>query len=155
MIKFKRIIFPTDFSPAEADALDYAISLALEHEATLLLVHVIEEMGFNSSFTLGSFPSISEYMQGSEEQARNELQRVISSQLKQQIEVQELLARGKPFVEIVRLAKEGKADLIVIPTHSNPGPKHSHLGPTSEHVVRLAPCPVLVVRHPEYRFIMP
>jgi nucleotide-binding universal stress UspA family protein len=40
-------------------------------------------------------------------------------------------------------------DLIVIPTRSKPDPKHTHLGSTAEHVVRLAPCPVLVVRHPD------
>ena len=47
MIKFKRILFPTDFSPAADHALDYAISLALEHESNLIIVHVIEDIGFN------------------------------------------------------------------------------------------------------------
>ncbi len=155
MIRFKRILFPTDFSSAAVHALDYAISLALEHEATLFLVHVIEEIGFNSPFTLSSFPSTLEYHHGMEERVKIELQKTISPQMKRQIEVQECLARGKPFVEIVRLAKEKKADLIVIPTHCKPGPKHTHLGSTSERVVRLAPCPVLVVRHPDFEFVMP
>jgi nucleotide-binding universal stress UspA family protein len=155
MIKFKRILFPTDFSPAASHALDYAISLALEHQARLHLVHVIEDIGFNSPFTLSSFPTRLEYQHGLEEHVRGELQKVISPQLKRQIEVEEHLIRGKPFVEIVRLAKEKKADLIVIPTHCKPGPKHTHLGTTSERVVRLAPCPVLVIRHPEYEFVLP
>ena len=149
MIKFKRILFPTDFSPAAVHALDYAISLALEHVATLVLVHVIEDIGFASPFTLSSFPVNLEYQHGMQEQARVELQKAVAAQLKRQIDVQERLPQGKPFVEIVRIAKEEAVDLIVIPTRSKPDPKHTHLGSTAEHVVRLAPCPVLVVRHPD------
>jgi nucleotide-binding universal stress UspA family protein len=155
MIKFKRILFPTDFSPAATHALDYAISLALEHEASIFLVHVIEEMGFNSPFTLTSFPATVEYHHGMEERVKVELQKVISPQLKRQIFVEEILVRGKPFVEIIRVARDKNADLIVIPTHCKPGPKHTHLGSTSERVVRLAPCAVLVIRHPEFEFVTP
>ena len=57
MIKFKRILFPTDFSPSAQHALDYAISLALEYESSIILGHVIEDISFNSSFTLSSFPT--------------------------------------------------------------------------------------------------
>jgi nucleotide-binding universal stress UspA family protein len=153
MIKFKRILFPTDFSPAAVHALDYAISLALEHEATLVLVHVIEDIGFASPFTLSSSPMNLEYQHGMEEKARATLQKAVAAQLKRQLEVQERLAQGKPFVEIVRIAKEEAVDLIVIPTRSKPDPKHTHLGSTAEHVVRLAPCPVLVVRHPDDQVI--
>jgi nucleotide-binding universal stress UspA family protein len=149
MIKFKRILFPTDFSPAAVHALDYAISLALEHEATLVLVHVIEDIGFASPFTLSSFPMNLEYQHGLEEQARGELHKAVAAQLRRQLEVEERLPQGKPFVEILRIAKEDAVDLIVIPTRSKPDPKHTHLGGTAEHVVRLAPCPVLVIRHPD------
>jgi nucleotide-binding universal stress UspA family protein len=155
MIKFKRILFPTDFSPAATHALDFAISLALQHEAVLFLVHVIEDIGFNSPFSLTSFPTTLEYQHGLEERAKSELQKVVPVQLRHQLEVKDQLANGKPFVEIVRLAKEDKADLIVISTHSKPGPKHTHLGSTSEHVLRSSPCAVLVVRHPDYQFVSP
>jgi nucleotide-binding universal stress UspA family protein len=153
MIKFKRILFPTDFSPAAAHAMDYAISLALEHEAILVLVHVIEDIGFASPFTLSSFPVNLEYQHGMDVQAKAELHKAVAPQLRRQLEIQERLAQGKPFVEIGRIAKEEEVDLIVIPTRSKPDPKHTHLGSTAEHVVRLAPCPVLVVRHPEDQII--
>jgi nucleotide-binding universal stress UspA family protein len=153
MIKFKRILFPTDFSTAAAHALDYAISLALEHESTLILVHVVEDIGFNSPFTLGSAPVTVEYRVGIEEKVRQEMHKVIAAQIKRQVKVDEVMAWGRPFVEIVRIAKDKEADLIVIPTHSKTGPKHTHLGSTSARVVNLAVCPVLVIRHPDYEFI--
>jgi nucleotide-binding universal stress UspA family protein len=155
MIKFKRILFPTDFSPSAQHALDYAISLALEYESSIILGHVIEDISFNSSFTLSSFPTSLEYHHGMEEKAKEELARVLSPQLKRQINVEEAVVRGRPFVEIIRLAKEKSADLIVMATHSQTGIRHSHLGSTAERVVRKAPCPVMVIRHPEYQFIMP
>jgi nucleotide-binding universal stress UspA family protein len=155
MIKFKRILFPTDFSPSAQHALDYAISLALEYESSIILAHVIEDISFYSSFALSSFPTSLEYHHGMEEKAKEELARVLSPQLKRQIDVEEVVARGRPFVEIIRLAKEKSADLIVMATHSQTGIRHSHLGSTAERVVRKAPCPVMVIRHPEYQFIMP
>ena len=155
MIKFKRILFPTDFSPSAQHALDYAISVALEYESSIILAHVIEDISFNSSFTLTSFPTSLGYHHGMEERAKDELTKAISPQLKRQINTEEVIARGKPFVEIIRLAKEKNADLIVMATHSQTGIRHSHLGSTSERVVRKAPCPVMVIRHPEYQFVMP
>ena len=70
MIKFRRILFPTDFSPSASHALDYAISLALEHESRIFLVHVIEDIGFNTPFTLSSFPTTLEYHHGMEEKVK-------------------------------------------------------------------------------------
>ena len=153
MIKFKRILFPTDFSSAAVHALDYAIALALQHDATLVLVHVIEDIGFASPFTLSSFPMTLEYQHGMEDTAKSHLHKAVSAQVRRQLEVREHLPQGKPFVEIMRIAKQEEVDLIVIPTRSKPDPKHVHLGATTEHVVRLAPCPVLVVRHPEDQVI--
>ena len=153
MIKFKKILFPTDFSTAANHALDYAISLALEHDSSLVLVHVVEDISFNSPFTLGSAPAKLDYRVGIESKLKDEMHKVVSPQLKRQVSVEEVMAWGRPYVEIVRVAKEKNADLIVIPTHSKPGPKHTHLGSTAARVVSLATCPVLVVRHPEYEFV--
>ena len=155
MIKFRRILFPTDFSPPAKYALDYAISLALEHEAKLFVLHVVEDFGFNSPFTLSSSPATLEYQHGQEAMAKVHLQKVVSPQLKRQLQVEEILVRGKPYVEIIKGAKESQADLIVIATHGKPDPKHIHLGSTAERVVRLALCPVLAVRDPDYVTVMP
>lgn len=155
MRNFKRILFPTDFSSAAAHALSVAISLALEHEGILFLVHVIEEEQFSSPYSFGSRPVKVEHGYGIEDRAREELSKLISPQVKRQIHVEEILLKGKPFVEIIRAAREKNIDLIVIPTHGHAGIKHSHLGSDAERVIRKAPCPVLVIRHPEFEFTMP
>lgn len=53
---------------------------------------------------------------------------------------------GRPYEQIIRLAREIAADLIVLSTRGHSGLKHLLLGSTAERVVRSAPCPVLVAR---------
>jgi universal stress protein A len=57
------------------------------------------------------------------------------------------IAVGHPADTIVRLARERNADLIVMATHGRTGLGHLVLGSVAEKVVRLAPCPVLAVKH--------
>jgi nucleotide-binding universal stress UspA family protein len=59
-----------------------------------------------------------------------------------------LLVHGVPFHEIVDAAQRRHADLIIMGTHGRTGLTHIFLGSVAEKVVRLAPCPVLVVRQP-------
>jgi len=54
---------------------------------------------------------------------------------------------GSPAEEILRLAGEAHADLIVLGTHGRRGLSHFLLGSVAERVLRQAPCPVLTVRH--------
>jgi nucleotide-binding universal stress UspA family protein len=53
---------------------------------------------------------------------------------------------GVPFEEIVRVAGEERADMIVMGTHGRSGLNRALLGSVAERVIRLAPCPVLTVR---------
>jgi nucleotide-binding universal stress UspA family protein len=53
---------------------------------------------------------------------------------------------GPPVAEIVRFAREGNYDLIVLGTHGRTGLKHALIGSVAERVVRHAHCPVLTIR---------
>lgn len=56
------------------------------------------------------------------------------------------IVEGDPGHEIVKLAKQLHADLIVMPSHGRTGLAHILIGSVAERVVRLAHCPVLVLR---------
>ena len=155
MKNFKRILFPTDFSSAAAHALSYAISLALEYEGVFFLLHVVDEEHVRPPYSFGARPAKIEHVYANDESAREELSKLISEHIRRQIHVEEILLKGKPYVEIIRAAGDRNADLIVIPTHGHAGIKHSHLGSTADRVIRKAPCPVLVIRHPEFEFTLP
>lgn len=56
------------------------------------------------------------------------------------------MLRGKPYLEIVRYAKENAIDLIVLASHGLSGWEHVLFGSTAERVLRESPCHVLVIR---------
>jgi nucleotide-binding universal stress UspA family protein len=56
------------------------------------------------------------------------------------------ILEGDPGHEIVKLADALQADLIVMPSHGRTGIAHVLIGSVAERVVRLAHCPVLVLR---------
>jgi nucleotide-binding universal stress UspA family protein len=55
----------------------------------------------------------------------------------------------------VKYAKARQIDLIVMGTHGRGTVAQILEGSVAERVVRLAPCPVLTVRHPEHEFVVP
>jgi nucleotide-binding universal stress UspA family protein len=59
-----------------------------------------------------------------------------------------VVKHGPAFQEIMDVAKEQHVDLMIMGTHGRTGPSHLLLGSVAERLVRLAPCPVLVVRPP-------
>ena len=62
---------------------------------------------------------------------------------------------GRAFYEIIQVAREESADLIVMGTHGRTGIDHLILGSTAENVVRKSPSPVLMMRLPGKNLIMP
>ena len=60
-----------------------------------------------------------------------------------------IVATGNPVALIVHMARARTVDLIVMGTHGYTGLRHILWGSVAEKVIRLAPCPVLVVRHQE------
>lgn len=62
------------------------------------------------------------------------------------VPVEHLLEEGNPSAEILRVAQERRCDLIVMGTHGRTGLHRLLMGSVAEHVVRKAPCPVLVVK---------
>ena len=152
MRKAKRILFPTDFSRHSRYALRRAAAMARTSGAEMILFHVLSQAtpgGLNEdSYLLSNWR---EFMKHEEEKARAALQREAQSKLLEGVKVKTILGGGSPYREIVRLASTMRADLIVISTHGTTGLLHLMLGSVAERVVRLAPCPVLVVKPPRVK----
>jgi nucleotide-binding universal stress UspA family protein len=67
------------------------------------------------------------------------------------ISVRTKVISGKPAYEIVNLADEEKADIIVITTHGESGWQKFLFGSVTEKVIRMATCPVLTIQQPEQK----
>ena len=155
MITLKKILHPTDFSESSKHAMSYAISFAQEFGATLSVLHVIEEVSGAMYFDMLQAPPLVQLMADIEAEAQKLLEGLISPEISQGVEVEQLIRKGVPFVEIIRCAESIEADIIVCGTHGRTGLKHALFGSVAEKVVRKAPCPVMSVRHPEHKFEMP
>ena len=79
------------------------------------------------------------------EHYRVSLERLRKERLSHKTNVRVRVVTGDPATEIVRLAKEEKSDLIVLPTHGRTGFSHVFFGSVAEKVVRHAECPVLTL----------
>ncbi len=144
---YRRILWPTDFSPLAKVALPHALRLAGESGAELVVLHVLP------STVLFAAPEISGAVWDRLERENRavgaaQLRRV-TEQVKARgpkIRVHSVLAQGVPFDQILRAASRLRCDLIVIATHGRTGLRHIVMGSVAENVVRRAPCPVLTVR---------
>jgi nucleotide-binding universal stress UspA family protein len=141
----RRILVPIDFSEHSKNALEYAIPVALQFDAELLLVYVVEPMVYPADLSFGqiSIPSVEPELR---QRGKEELDNLVDKQIAGRVRSKTSIRTGKPFLEIIAAAKEEDVDLIIIATHGHTGVEHILFGSTAEKVVRKAPCPVLVVR---------
>ena len=147
--RIKQILVPIDFSECSAKALSYAVALAQQHGATVSLLYVVHTFPVPSESGVVEYAAIQTQMR---EAGEDRLSRIIR-ELKGKVPTGTAIRVGAPAREIVQVALEIPADLIVISTHGHTGLKHVFLGSVAEQVVREAPCPVLVVREREREFI--
>ena len=95
-------------------------------------------------------------IQGLEDTARKQLEEAVTEADRRELKaVAEMVTSESPAREIANYANEHKVDLLVIGTHGRSGISRMLIGSVAEKVVRLAPCPVLTVHHPEHEFVLP
>ena len=146
-MNIRTILLPTDFSECARHALPAAASLARLTGARIICLHVVETLVPTVGFTPVAEPlpmaDISEQL---EDSAARELPKLARCEECAGLDVEDLIVRGEPASEIVRVARERGADLIVISSHGRTGLGRMLFGSTAESVVRHARCPVLVVK---------
>lgn len=143
---FRRILCATDFSASSPLTIAFALSLAAEQQAELTLLHVLE--GLQLYRAAPEFGPLNRQL---EEAARQQLEASVASAARDWCTVQHRVTVGRAHSEIVRVARDQDADLIVMGTHGHSSIASLFFGSTSYHVVRGAGCPVLTVRPLEPR----
>jgi nucleotide-binding universal stress UspA family protein len=141
---FKRILCPLDFAPASEQGLAYALSLAREADADLTLLHVMEP--YDERWLHEHSPmSAAEYRAFVERQLQARLEQVVAAEARDWCHLEERLATGRAWQEIVRIAAEMQAQVIVMGRHGRKGVDRLLFGSTTHQVVRHAACGVLSV----------
>lgn len=146
MGRLRRILHGTDFSAASKRALDLAIDFARQNKAELLLVHVLVPHVTYPPDTYADPAIYVELEQTTRRQAQSSLEALVARIKRQKVKVKGLLLRGTAHDQIVRTAKNRRADMIVIGTHGRTGISKLLMGSVAGRVVSEATCPVLTVR---------
>jgi nucleotide-binding universal stress UspA family protein len=141
----KRIVCPTDFSERAAPAERQAVGLARALGAELVLVHVgIEAPLWREGLYT---PSVRAVFEAQHKWAADQLAARAAALAAEGVVARAVVRVGVPWQEIVSLAVEEHADMIVMGTQGRTGLERLLLGSVAERVIRQAPCPVLTVRH--------
>ena len=150
---FKQIVCAVDFSLCSMRALAYAMSLAQEADARLTLVHVIEtppELSEDLHETIGGGPrSLREYVAAAEMERRQRLEQAVPDAVRAYCRVDILLPTGTPHREILRVASERGAGVIVVGVGGRGAVRRLVFGSTTDQLLRHASCAVLTMRAAE------
>ncbi|MFB6090444.1 MAG: universal stress protein [Halobellus sp.] len=136
---YQTILVPTDGSEQAESALDHAVGLAREHDATLHLLYVADS-NRDSVTTLGG-----EVVDALEREGERILEDA-AERLGGTVDLVDAVETGDPVETILDYADRVDADVIVMGTHGRRGLDRYLLGSTTERVVRRASVPVLTIR---------
>lgn len=171
MFALTRILVPTNLGEPSKAAIKYGVEFARQFDAKLYLAHVLSAEAYDAAIetervieTLmpevapsheeGSAPQPDEIARNA---AREDLSRLLSQQEERDTRAEYLLRNagsGNPGDEIVACASDLDIELIIMGKHRLGFVEHLLAGSVTEKVVRHAPCPVLIVQHPEHEFIV-
>ena len=154
MMTLKRILVATDFSEPSEVALVYGRELAQRFGATLHLLHVAQDV-YLTAFGAENYVGVAPHLQQQvEEDARRHLSETLGKSGEGEPAIVPVVqTAASPAHAIVEYARTHDIDAIVMGTHGRGALAHLVMGSVAERVVRLAPCPVLTVKHPEREFI--
>lgn len=148
---YLNILVPVDFSAHAEKALKYGIALAKNFEASLRVLHVLDQPvqpphQIDENMLTRLQPEI-------EPRAQQAMREMVGRLAPKGLDCATAYAVGRAYSQIVHDAEQNDSDLIVLGTHGLSGLQQLFLGSTADRVVRHAPCPVLTVKVKEKDFV--
>jgi nucleotide-binding universal stress UspA family protein len=143
---YQRIMAAVDGSETAERGLKEAINLAKDQRAKLAIVHVTDLVivDWAGEFSDGYVEALRESGRNTIEQARKIAQ---EAGIEAELQAPEIITTGYHVADtIAEVARTWNADLLVVGTHGRRGVSRVLLGSVAEGIVRVAPCPLLLVR---------
>lgn len=145
---FSNIVFCTDFSDAANHAFGFALKAARELQAKLYIVHAVDIT------TIQGMSMDQSEIERHTARMREKIDKLYLSRLDGFEGAEVIVREGIPYVEILKVARENEADLIVMAHHSadlpDGGEDDADIGSTVEQVVLRSACPVASVTRAGY-----
>jgi len=142
---FNHILVPADGSQPSVEAGRFAIRLAASQDAHVTFAYVV---GTTVAGELRgvSGKAVRQVQRELELTGQRYLNHLVRLATEAQLEADQVIRHGTPYVEIADLAREQGVDLIVIAQVGHGGPRRILIGSVTERVIEYASCPVLVVK---------
>ena len=144
---FKNILIPIDLSEKSLSAAKRAVQIAHQFNSKLIILNVQEDFMDKEEMEMlrVSVTSLKEKFRNIAIEAKNEISDILDVLHVNDVDVDIILREGVPSSEIIKLSKEKQVDMIVMGTNGRNSFQDIILGSTSQNVIRLSKCPVLVV----------
>ncbi len=154
MIALKTILVPTDFSDSSVAALRYAKALAAAFDASVHVLHVVQEPFAQPWAVEAHGFSLAAMQDDWIREAKTRVESTLTPEEQTRFKASLETVLGHPVVEILKHAETHAIDLIVMGTHGRGPLGHMVMGSVAERIVRKAPCPVLTVRQSDREFVV-
>jgi nucleotide-binding universal stress UspA family protein len=149
---FEKILYPTDFSDVAQKALNYVKALRAAGTKEVVLLRVISDKSMEcigkgialAGKEVGSF--LSQAFQSLQEEARQQIRPIEEELQSVGFEVMTRIESGVPQTKILELAESEDVSAIVLGSHGRSNLSSALLGSVSDHVIRHAKQPVLVIK---------
>ena len=145
-VEFKSIVVATDGSKYSAAAASETIGIAKRNNANITVAAVVPAdiaMPTDVDFAAMQAEKLADQeMHAAEKNAKT----VKEAAAKEGVEAKAFVMTGKPADAIMEIARDQKADLVVVGSHGRTGLDKLLMGSVAERVIVLAPCAVLVVK---------
>lgn len=147
---FKKILCPVDFSEYSSLALKYAVTMARENAARLIVCHALPQTDLALLYTDARyFSSMEEVLRRKGEDLVEEF---AAGRVPPDVEFNTEVLTGNPSDEILNLCREENVDLIVAGTHGQSGFDRFIVGSVTNKILHRSEVPVLVVSKPSTSF---
>lgn len=132
-VRLQRILFCTDFSDHSNRALAYALSLAMEYNAELTMLHVLEDL------------PAAEDLETAVAEFTRRLECPVPEDARNWCKISSVVRVGKPYQQILQMALEAEADLVIMGVRGRSAVDLALFGSTTHRVIQLGSSPVLAV----------
>jgi nucleotide-binding universal stress UspA family protein len=139
---FKKILIATDGSRRTQSAVQMGLEIARSHKSRVYAVYVVDTVTFTSVPMDVTWENMYQLLTEEGEDAVGRVKEADGPG----VEVETHVLEGNPALEITKFAKDNGVDLIVVGTLGKSGIDRLLLGSVAEKIVRIAPCPVLVIK---------
>ena len=144
----QHFLVPVDFSSCSDGALAYAITLAIQLQARLTLLHVLPELTLWVGAPPAALPERLLYLHALEAKVQQELDAHLTQVQEAGLQGDTVLVHGVPSQGILDTARDQHVDLIIMGTHGRTRAHQMLIGSVAQQVVPGAPCPILLLpRH--------